>query len=317
MLLKKIWEIGVKEGMDPEDRKRVMFSNGVFIILGSVILFQEIITGVRSYVPLSLILLSAFCVALNHFKLHLTARILFALVATFLISIFPVVSRAFSPSSYFMHPVYLLCYSPVFHLLFSREKEKVTLYVFLTFSFLMTVFSSDFLLAFDKSDPPVVPLVRSVTILKMTFGMLWIFVNTVIAYALKTNSDFYTILEEQRDLVGKQRSMLQSRNEELSNANNELLNLNKRVFELNEVLEQRVSERTQELTNRNKILSDYAHMNAHLLRTPVTRIMGLIELLRITEDPEEKKKVQEILMTSAEDLDTVVRSINDRLSETR
>jgi signal transduction histidine kinase len=317
MAVNKIWEIGVTEGMDPEDRKRVMFSNGVFIILGSVILGQEIITGVKSYIPASLIVLSAFCVLLNHFRLHLTARILFAFVATFLISVFPVVFRTFSPSSYFMHPVYMLCYSPVFHLLFSREKEKLTLYSFLTVSFLMTVFSSDFLLAYDKSNEAAVPLVRSVTLLKITFGMLWIFVNTVIAYALKTNSDFYALLEEQRDLVGKQRSMLQSRNEELSKANNELLNLNKRVFELNEVLEHRVTERTLELTGRNKILSDYAHMNAHLLRTPVTRIMGLIDLLRITEEPEEKKKVYEILLTSAEDLDKVVRSINDRLAEPR
>jgi hypothetical protein len=317
MVLKRIWEIGVMEGMDPEDRKRVMFSNGAFIILGSVILTQEIITGVQSYIPILLILLSAFCVLLNHLKLHLTARVLFAFAATFLISVFPVVFRTFSPSSYFMHPVYALCYSPVLHLLFSREKEKLTLYSFLAVSFLMTVFSSDFLLAYDRSREPVVPLVRSVTLLKVTFGMLWIFVNTVIAYALKTNSDFYALLEEQRDLVGKQRSMLQSRNEELSKANNELLILNKRVFELNEVLEHRVTERTVELTSRNKILSDYAHMNAHLLRTPVTRIMGLIDLLRITEDPEEKKKVHEILLASAEDLDKVVRSINDRLAEPR
>ncbi|MGC4033975.1 MAG: hypothetical protein QM754_20025 [Tepidisphaeraceae bacterium] len=153
--------------------------------------------------------------------------------------------------------------------------------------------------------------------MRITFGMLWFFINLLIAYALKTNSDFYSVLEEQKDIVGKQRTLLQLRNEELSKANNELLSLNKRVFELNEVLEHRVTERTQELTNRNKILSDYAYMNAHLLRTPVSRIKGLIDLFRITEDPEEKKKVQEILLESAEDLDKVVRSINDRLAGTQ
>jgi signal transduction histidine kinase len=317
MGLKTIWEIGVTEAMDPEDRKRVMFSNGVFVMAGSIILVQEAITGVQSFVPVVLILLSAFCVLLNHFKLYLVARIVFALIATFLISVFPIVFREFSQASYFMQPVYLLSYSPVFHLLFSREKEKLSLYTFLTISFLLTIFSPDFLLAFDKAADPQVPLVRSVTLMKITFGMMWIFINMLISYALKTNSDFYSLLEEQRDIVGKQRTLLQSRNEELSKANNELLNLNKRVFELNDVLEHRVNERTQELTNRNKILSDYAHMNAHLLRTPVTRIMGLIDLLRITEDPEEKKKVLEILLTSSGDLDKVVRSINDRLAETR
>jgi signal transduction histidine kinase len=317
MDVKKIWKIGVGEDMDPEERKRVMFSNGVFVIAGSVILAQEIITGFNSILPVLLILLSGFCLLLNHLRFYLFARILFALAGTFLISIYPILFRGPSPVTYFMHPIYLLMYSPVFHLLFSRAKEKFALYTFLAMSFMLTIFSSDFLLAFDHSASPHVPLVRSVTLMKVTFGMLWVFINTIISYSLKTNSDFYSILEEQKDIVGKQRTLLQLRNEELSKVNNELLTLNKRVFELNEVLEHRVTERTQELTNRNKILSDYAYMNAHLLRTPVSRIKGLIDLFRITEDVEEKKKVQEILFQSAEDLDQVVRSINERLTDSR
>jgi signal transduction histidine kinase len=315
MVLKSIWRIGITDAMDPEDRKRVMFSNGVFILLGAVVLLQEAITGIRSAIPIILILLSAFCVLLNFLGWYLIARILFSLSATFLISVYPVVFVGPTPAGYFMQPVYVLMYSPVFHLLFSREKEKFAWFTFLSISFLLTVFSTDFLLAFDHAPDPHVPLVRSVSLMKITFGMLWIFLNTLIAYALKTNSEFYSVLEEQKDIVGKQGTLLQLRNEELSKANNELLILNKRVFELNEVLEHRVTERTQELTNRNKILSDYAYMNAHLLRTPVSRIKGLIDLFRITEDPQEKEKVQEILLQSAEDLDKVVRSINDRLTE--
>ncbi len=312
-MLQRIWEIGVAEGMDLEERKRVMFSNGVFIILGSVILVQEAITGVRSFIPLLLVFLSLFCVLLNHLKLQLFARVLFTAAGMFLISIFPVIFWGPSQTYYFMHPMYLLMYVPVFHLLFSRQKEKFTLYCFLAVSFILIVLSPDFLLAYDRTPDAKVPLVKSVMVMRVTFGMLWFFINLLIAYALKTNSDFYSELEEQKNIVGKQRTLLQLRNEELSKANNELLSLNKRVFELNEVLEHRVTERTQELTNRNKVLSDYVYMNAHLLRTPVSRIKGLIDLFRITEDPEEKKKVQDILLESAEDLDKVVRSINDRL----
>ncbi|MGC4033974.1 MAG: hypothetical protein QM754_20020 [Tepidisphaeraceae bacterium] len=145
-MLQRIWEIGVTPAMDPEERKRVMFSNGVFIIVGVVILVQEMITGIRSFIPVVLILLSGFCVLLNYLKFQLFSRILFAAVGTFLVSIFSVVFRGPSQTHYFMHPIYLLMYAPVFHLLFSREKEKFTLYSFLAVSFLLVVFSPDFLL---------------------------------------------------------------------------------------------------------------------------------------------------------------------------
>ncbi|MEJ0054313.1 MAG: hypothetical protein WDN75_00875 [Bacteroidota bacterium] len=95
------------------------------------------------------------------------------------------------------------------------------------------------------------------------------------AYILRTYWNFYVSLEEQKEVIAQQGTQLQIQNEQ--------------VLQLNEVLEKRVSERTQELTDRNKILSDYAFMNAHLLRTPVSRIKGLINLFQISEDPQEKK----------------------------
>ena len=316
MNIKNILKFGVIEDMDLENRKRVMFSNGVYTIVGSLILLQEVVTGVQTFIPFLLIGLSVFCLFLNSIQLYLPSRFLFMLGITFFSSVFPVLHHGPGPVSYFTHPIYVIIISPVIHLLFSRQKEPVAFFFFLMVSFLLTLFSIDFLLAFDRSPEPKVPLVSSIDLMRISFTVIWLFINLLMAYVMKINWDFYSAIQEQKEIVGQQRLLLQLRNEELSEANKELIHLNKQIRELNDFLEKSVVDRTRELTDRNKTLSDYAFMNAHLLRSPVSRIKGLINLFQITSDLEEKKKVQEILSQSAEDLDQVVHSINKKLNET-
>lgn len=82
----------------------------------------------------------------------------------------------------------------------------------------------------------------------------------------------------------------------------------KEIAAMNEKLEQRVQERTLELENQNKKLSEYAFINAHVLRSPVSKIMGLLNLMEVdkTSDP---KAVMGYLKTSCTELDTVVKKI--------
>lgn len=320
-----IWNTGMTEDMDLENRKRVIFSNGVYIIMSSLLLLMEVASGaivsvllnpsITSLIPLFLIGLAILCLSLNSIQYYLTSRILFIVAWTFLVSVLPFLIHGTNPASYFTHPLYLIVGSLAIHLLFSYQKERLALFFFLSISLLLTVFSVDFLRTFDHSTQPGMPLVTSEIFMRMIFVMLWLFVNILMAYALKINWDFYGALQEQKELVGQHRFLLQQRNDELREANTELTHLNKQVRQMNEFLEKSVVERTRELTDRNKTLSDYAFMNAHLLRSPVSRIKGLVNLFQITSDPEEKKKVQDILIQSAEDLDQVVHSISQKLNE--
>jgi tetratricopeptide (TPR) repeat protein len=77
---------------------------------------------------------------------------------------------------------------------------------------------------------------------------------------------------------------------------------------MNEVLELRVKERTEELQNRNNQLTEYAFINSHLLRSPVSKILGLINLMEMDKggDPRE---VMNHLKRSCDDLDTIVKQI--------
>ncbi|HZY78195.1 MAG TPA: GAF domain-containing protein [Cyclobacteriaceae bacterium] len=82
----------------------------------------------------------------------------------------------------------------------------------------------------------------------------------------------------------------------------------KEIARMNEELEQRVIERTQELENQNKKLSEYAFINAHVLRSPVSKIIGLLNLMEVDKasDPQE---MMGYLKTSCNELDTVVKKI--------
>ncbi|MEI9918918.1 MAG: GAF domain-containing protein [Bacteroidota bacterium] len=82
----------------------------------------------------------------------------------------------------------------------------------------------------------------------------------------------------------------------------------KEITRMNEMLEQRVKERTEELEDRNNQLTEYAFINSHLLRSPVSKIMGLINLMEVdkTADPQE---MVNLLRRSCDELDTVVKKI--------
>lgn len=79
------------------------------------------------------------------------------------------------------------------------------------------------------------------------------------------------------------------------------------IARMNEVLEERVKERTRELEVQNEQLSEYAFINSHLLRSPVSKILGLMNLMEI--DGADHKETMKFLKSACQELDTVVRKI--------
>ncbi|NOT75406.1 MAG: hypothetical protein HOP08_10785 [Cyclobacteriaceae bacterium] len=327
MKLEKLWKIGVNDKMDLEERKQIMFSNGIYFIAGSVLLAAEIVMGgiphlienpsLRTFGPFLLIGLAGFSLFLNKIQYFRTSRILFLLCWSFIVSVLPIIVRGPSQVSFYFHPFHIILFSPVIHLLFSHPKDRFILSFFLLLSGLSVFFSVDFLLAFDETSAAASNqlLSRPLMVVRINFIALWFFTNLMMAYILKTNWNFYVAMREQKEMIALQQKQLQQQNEEQSIANKNLIDLNERFHLLNEVLEKRVLERTQELTERNKVLSEYAFMNAHHLRAPISRIKGLINLFGIVEDPKEMKIIQESLIVSSEELDQVVHSISKKLNE--
>jgi PAS domain S-box-containing protein len=64
---------------------------------------------------------------------------------------------------------------------------------------------------------------------------------------------------------------------------------------------------------QNEKLREIAWMQSHLVRAPLARIMGLVDMIKNMEKgPEEKEKYIEHILTSAEELDQVIRGISDK-----
>jgi signal transduction histidine kinase len=203
------------------------------------------------------------------------------------------------------------------------SREGPYLIAFMVASFVLTFFYFDIMMMFDRSSDPHVPLTKSVLSLKINYLTLWTFLNIIMMYVLRINRRFYSEIKAQKEIIEKQQVQLRDsndelaiRNTELTRANHELTSLNQQVRTMNHELENRVTARTRELVERNEKLTEYAFMNAHLLRSPVSRIKGLINLFGITKEAEEKERVQSLLNETAEELDHVIHTISDRLNKT-
>lgn len=131
--------------------------------------------------------------------------------------------------------------------------------------------------------------------------------SALISLALKTQE--IVILGNE---VHNQNKELAEKSNQISALNEELLSSNEELHSNNDSLEVAVRERTTLLTKQNKQLLEYAFINSHLLRAPLSRVMGLSYIIamnkekNITEDPE----IIKALIVSSEELDNIVRRIS-------
>ncbi|HEY3429743.1 MAG TPA: hypothetical protein VGK39_03635, partial [Cyclobacteriaceae bacterium] len=108
-------------------------------------------------------------------------------------------------------------------------------------------------------------------------------------------------------------SSINEKNEEILAQSDELKSVNDAMQQINSNLESIVEERTHEVKMRNDKLVEYAYFNAHKVRGPLARILGLINLLEMDKEESDLNVFLEKMRTSALELDEVVREINKKL----
>lgn len=110
--------------------------------------------------------------------------------------------------------------------------------------------------------------------------------------------------------------IIRQQHKEIEFKNDELMAQKEEILQINEHLEEKVKARTSLLEQQNHRLSEYAFINAHLLRGPLCRIMGLVNLLGQPENSNEFGLLITLLRESTGELDSVVLKINTLLEET-
>lgn len=110
-----------------------------------------------------------------------------------------------------------------------------------------------------------------------------------------------------------QSNLLAEQNHQLYEAKNTIENQNREITTRNETLEVEVHKRTKELVEYNHQLEEFAFVTAHNLRGPVARMLGLGTILNMTTDVCEIRTIAGKMVFTAEEVDSVIRDLNQIL----
>lgn len=197
---------------------------------------------------------------------------------------------------------------------FNYSKEKKS---FWTLALINLVFLGgyNFYLKFLSGESMDTFWTHPYTLLKVPELLLWL--GIVVGVMI-----FKSVVEKAEEKERMARMQLEKANDEVNhlmnqlNKQNKLLkNHNKEIEETNTVLEEKVQERTKVLEERNAQLYDYAFMNSHLLRAPISKLQGLITLLNSDVNEIQKAQIFAYVEESVKELDKVVFEINDKVKD--
>ena len=87
------------------------------------------------------------------------------------------------------------------------------------------------------------------------------------------------------------------------------------LVQLRSELESKIAKMHLERDHKREMLLKYAYVNAHHVRGPVARILGLVALMELEPLTRDGKRYVQEIKSDAVELDNVIRRINDVLSD--
>jgi signal transduction histidine kinase len=128
---------------------------------------------------------------------------------------------------------------------------------------------------------------------------------------LRQNSEKLDELNKHLLSVNKE---VHDKNDELEAYGEELLASEEELKQINENLNNLVENRTQALIKQNEKLLHHAFINAHKVRSPVARILGLVNLIKYEVTLEEKgKELVDRLHVSTNELNDILKEVRVNL----
>lgn len=314
-ILKRIFHAGFTSQMHYRERRQVLIANYISVALALVVFIQIIL---REHVFQSRVtpvtqVYFLFCLVplmLNSFRFTGVGRVSLSLIPVFLVwSGFADgirVTGSVEQSMYDGMRLFLIAVSIIPYLVFDRTRP-----VLLTLSVLPTFLS---ILFFDQL-VEMIGIGYSVTgvggddfrLMTMRTVSAYLIVNIAcnVLLAVVAHND-----EVNRRLIEE----LKRKTEEVNERNQELSRRKKDILALNRHLENLVDEKTTSIKKQNAILSNYAFTNAHKLRGPVARILGLINVFRLEKEFDPVWFVSR-LEAETKDIDSVIQEISRELSQ--
>jgi signal transduction histidine kinase len=125
---------------------------------------------------------------------------------------------------------------------------------------------------------------------------------------------FQSIIKRNDEYNLKILKELQEKSDEIESQNEELLQSQESLNNLNQHLEEIVKAKTGDLENKNEAIIKYAHANAHAVRGPVARLLGLIQLSKMENNFRASLYFDKIEAETYQ-IDKIIREISSELNK--
>jgi signal transduction histidine kinase len=165
-----------------------------------------------------------------------------------------------------------------------------------------------FLVQFKVPSLRIRPDTSEIITVAITYGVLY-FVLSYCTVVLKSRYDLINLALRNANID------LVSKANEIEAQHEELIQSHESLNELNRNLEKMVMERTQKVHDQNQMLLKYTYTNAHHLRGPVARLLGLINIHKLDPNPDYNFFMAK-MEDQANEIDNVVKKINEELEAT-
>jgi signal transduction histidine kinase len=127
----------------------------------------------------------------------------------------------------------------------------------------------------------------------------------ILTYATQTLKASY---DKAQEYLRETNTELVHKTNEIEAQNEELVQIQENLNELNQNLENRINERTAKIQIQNEILTKYSFANAHHLRGPVARLLGLASIQK-TDSKIDPQVIAEMMVEQAIEIDAVIKQI--------
>ena len=145
----------------------------------------------------------------------------------------------------------------------------------------------------------------------ITTGLTFIILYILVVYSAATLKARYDRITA--ELKQAHFEVIEKSNE-IEAQNEELIQSQEKLNTLNQYLGQTVEERTQQVTLQNDKLLKYAYTNAHEVRGPIARVLGLLQLNKV--DPTiDSSFILEKIEHETKEIDSIITKINVELEK--
>lgn len=306
--IKSITNWGVSLASGAEQKRKVFLANAfvlsiitllIVLIVNDYFISKDILAGHRRLI---LMLVLSVVPLLNKYGNFRLAKTILVLAPGFIVLVMPILMGDFYPNQllWFHYGAAIMCVFPF--VLYHFERERMLLIICFLVYLTLTATIDRILMHFNPVSYGFESILMGSLVNYKLPPIVLTLLGCCIVYWINIINVHYA-------------AELAYTNKKLKSTNKALEVKSLELDIVNKNLEKLALERAKTIASKNKQIVEYAHLNAHQVRGPLARIVGLLNLASYTSNEVELKELISKLDVSANELNQIVGEMNSILSE--